>query len=417
MPQLFDIRKLVKERPKTPAEVLSKACAALEALEQLGRERGEKEEATVRKNLGYLKFWLFGDEQGHDPTREGVLALAQEVVRTDFVLKLVGNIGLLDFETRKDAAQVFGALVRIKEDAAERSPGAIYVERHPQILRLLFQGYDDPAIALNCGSMYRDCIRDETLATMELYGEDLMEFFQRVEVANFEIASDAFSSFKDLLTRHKQVVAQFLQDNFTRFFDAFAALLQSNNYVTRRQSLKLLGELLLDRCNVRLMMRYVSDVKNLMQMMLLLKDSSRNIQFEAFHVFKVFVANPNKPQAIVDILTNNREKLLKYLEDFHTDRDEDEQFKEEKAVIIREISLLGREQQQQQQPPAAGTPAQQQQEQQEQQQPALAAPQQQQQPGDLAPQAAAAAAGHQEGPSAAAAGSAPAAAGSNEGVS
>jgi hypothetical protein len=36
----------------------------------------------------------------------------------------------------------------------------------------------------------------------------------------------------------------------------------------------------------------------------------------------VFVANPNKPQAIVDILTNNREKLLKYLEDFHTDRGE-----------------------------------------------------------------------------------------------
>jgi hypothetical protein len=37
---------------------------------------------------------------------------------------------------------------------------------------------------------------------------------------------------------------------------------------------------------------------------------------------QVFVANPNKPQAIVDILTNNREKLLKYLEDFHTDRGE-----------------------------------------------------------------------------------------------
>jgi hypothetical protein len=32
--------------------------------------------------------------------------------------------------------------------------------------------------------------------SMELYGDDLMEFFQRVEVANFEIASDAFSSFK-----------------------------------------------------------------------------------------------------------------------------------------------------------------------------------------------------------------------------
>lgn len=49
---------------------------------------------------------------------------------------------------------------------------------------------------------------------------------------------------------------------------------------------QLLGELLLDRSNVRLMMRYVSDVKNLMQMMMMLKDSSRSIQFEAFHVFK-----------------------------------------------------------------------------------------------------------------------------------
>ncbi len=49
---------------------------------------------------------------------------------------------------------------------------------------------------------------------------------------------------------------------------------------------QLLGELLLDRTNVKLMMRYVSDAKNLMQMMNLLKDGSRSIQFEAFHVFK-----------------------------------------------------------------------------------------------------------------------------------
>jgi hypothetical protein len=49
---------------------------------------------------------------------------------------------------------------------------------------------------------------------------------------------------------------------------------------------QLLGELLLDRANVKVMMRYVSDVRNLQLMMILLKDSSRSIQFEAFHVFK-----------------------------------------------------------------------------------------------------------------------------------
>lgn len=32
------------------------------------------------------------------------------------------------------------------------------------------------------------------------------------------------------------------------------------------------------------------------------------------------MANPNKTKAVSDILVNNKEKLLKYLEDFHNDR-------------------------------------------------------------------------------------------------
>lgn len=35
---------------------------------------------------------------------------------------------------------------------------------------------------------------------------------------------------------------------------------------------------------------------------------------------QVFVANPNKPQPITDILTKNRDKLLKFLEEFHTEK-------------------------------------------------------------------------------------------------
>ena len=66
--------------------------------------------------------------------------------------------------------------------------------------------------------------------------------------------------------------------------------------------------------------QYVADVQNLKLMMDLLKDPSRSIQFEAFHVFKVFVANPNKTWPVVATLHNNKDKLLRYLEDFHTDR-------------------------------------------------------------------------------------------------
>jgi calcium binding protein 39 len=67
----------------------------------------------------------------------------------------------------------------------------------------------------------------------------------------------------------------------------YQGLLHSPNYVTKRQSLKLLGEILLDRTNFNVMTRYISSEENLKDMMNLLKDKSKNIQFEAFHVFKV----------------------------------------------------------------------------------------------------------------------------------
>lgn len=43
--------------------------------------------------------------------------------------------------------------------------------------------------------------------------------------------------------------AEFLEQNYDRVFSQYEHLLNSENYVTRRQSLKLLGELLLDRHN------------------------------------------------------------------------------------------------------------------------------------------------------------------------
>ena len=65
----------------------------------------------------------------------------------------------------------------------------------------------------------------------------------------------------------------------------------------------------------------------------------QSIQFEAFHVFKIFVANPNKPPAVLSILLKNREKMIGYLANFQNDR-EDEQFVEEKAMLMRLMEQL-----------------------------------------------------------------------------
>jgi calcium binding protein 39 len=158
------------------------------------------------------------------------------------------------------------------------------------------------------------------------------------------------------LTKHKQLVAAFLQTNFEMFFQKYnSMLIQSESYVTKRQSIKLLGEILLDRANYNVMTQYVDSGDHLKIIMKLLRDDRRMINYEGFHVFKVsniqialglglkvqvFVANPNKSVAVQRILISNREKLLRFLPNFLEDRTEDEQFIDEKSFLIRQIEQL-----------------------------------------------------------------------------
>jgi calcium binding protein 39 len=55
---------------------------------------------------------------------------------------------------------------------------------------------------------------------------------------------------------------------------------------------------------------------------------------------QVFVANPNKSFEVQKILISNREKLLRFLPQFLSDRTEDDQFTDEKSFLIRQIELL-----------------------------------------------------------------------------
>ncbi|CAL5348850.1 unnamed protein product [Camellia sinensis] len=72
-------------------------------------------------------------------------------------------------------------------------------------------------------------------------------------------------------------------------------------------------------------------------------DSSKNIQISAFHIFKVFVANANKLREIKVILAKNHERLLGLLHSLSPRKGaDDDQFEEEKELIIKEIERLSR---------------------------------------------------------------------------
>ncbi|VDC03188.1 unnamed protein product [Peniophora sp. CBMAI 1063] len=291
-------------------------------------------EQTLSKSLQQIKGLLYGDGE---PVPELLAQLAQEVYSTDLLYLLVTHIAKFDFESRKDVVQIFNNLLR--RQIGSRWPTVEYISGKREVLFAALAGYENEDIALNTGMILREMLRHEGLCKILLYSDQFYKFPHYIETTTFGISTDAYTSLKDTITRHKPMVAEYLDKNYDRFFESYTALIKSSNYVTKRQSLKLVGEILLDRANFAVMTRYIANDDNLKMMMNLLRDKSKNIQFEAFHVFKVFVANPKKPPQIESILRRNKEKLLVFLKDFHNDKD-DEQFTDEKQFLIVQIQNL-----------------------------------------------------------------------------
>ena len=152
--------------------------------------------------------------------------------------------------------------------------------------------------------------------------------------------ADAFCTFKDLLTRHKATASKYLESQYESFFPSYRQLLLSQNFVTQLNSTKLLSELLTDRNNINVMKSFISDSEHLKLTMNLLLHKAPAIQIEAFHIFKIFVLNPNKPDAVMDILLKNKKLLEKLLSDFLPELTEWNHFQAEKSSILNEITDL-----------------------------------------------------------------------------
>lgn len=317
---------------KKPQEKVKKAVGALAKLDSSKKSIDE-----LTKSLADIRQALYTD--GNDQS-DVIAAISQEIYSSHLLHSLVVHFDSVDFECKRDIVQIFNKVMR--REVGNRMPSVDYVAgTKPEVLTLLVKGYENDKIALNTGLMLRECLKHEALAKIILNNEELfLSFFTYVQDSQFDVAADAFASFKDLLTKHKIICAEFLEKRYDMVFDEYRKLLESSNYVTKRQSLKLLGELLLDRANYTVMTKYIGNPENLKLMMNMLKVKSRNIQFEAFHVFKVFVANPSKSKPIMDILLKNKDKLVAFLEKFHNDRAEDDQFSDEKKYLIKQIKEL-----------------------------------------------------------------------------
>ncbi|OJJ39378.1 hypothetical protein ASPWEDRAFT_25218 [Aspergillus wentii DTO 134E9] len=364
-------------RSRQPSDVVKSIKELLARLRE--SPSTAKVEDDLAKQLSQMKLMVQGTQGTFadvglppeiDTSPEQVQALVSATIHEDLLYELSRGIRLLPFEARKDTQTIFSHVFRFKPAHGNNGdpPVISYViHNRPEIIIELCRGYGFSQSAMPCGTILREALKFDVVAAILLYDQsadgepairlsDLQpgvtqggdgvfwKFFEWIDRGSFEVSADAFTTFREILTRHKTLVTGYLATNFDLFFSRFNnVLVQSDSYVTKRQSIKLLGEILLDRANYNVMMAYVESGENLKLCMKLLRDDRKMVQYEGFHVFKVFVANPNKSVAVQRILINNRDRLLKFLPKFLEDRTDDDQFTDEKSFLVRQIELLPKE--------------------------------------------------------------------------
>ncbi|CAM0958365.1 unnamed protein product [Alopecurus aequalis] len=330
---------LFRSKPRCPTELVRHSVQLIRSLTESPEScstRREQKMADLSRTIREMKLTLYGNGEA-EPVAEACTQLTTEFFKENTLRLIIVFLPYMDLETQKDVTLVVANLQRQKVDC--KIVASEYLEVNQDLLDTLMCGYDNTDIAIHYSSMLRDCIRHQVAARYVLSSEHMKKFFDYIQFPDFNLASDCFKTFKELLTRHKSSAYEFFTKNYDWFFSEFnSKLLRSSNYVIRRQSIQLLGDILVDRTNSSVMVQYVSSKQNLIVLMNLLRES-KAIQIEAFRVFKLFTANENKPHEIASILFTNKSKILKFLKEFTLEK-EDRLLESDKDQVSTDIRAL-----------------------------------------------------------------------------
>ena len=170
----------------------------------------------------WIPIYLLTRQSEVESSAEQVLQLVNSIIQEDFLYLLTRSIHLLPFESRKDTQTILSFVLRFKppNNNAAEPPGISYViDSRPEVIIELCRGYEHRESAMQCGSVLREALKHEAIATIILFHNatenskiirideiDLDEpqtgdgvfwnFFPWIDRGVFEISTDAFTTFR-----------------------------------------------------------------------------------------------------------------------------------------------------------------------------------------------------------------------------
>ena len=226
----------------------------------------------------------------------------------------------LDFEYKKCVSFIFTNMFSILKYHTVK-----YIRNHPKILFALLSKYrtNEWDVAFNYGIMLRQCIQHEVLTKTILKSNEFLKMFEYFGHPSVEIALDVFSTLCDLLTIHKEACAEYFKSNYEIFFiQHFHWILNTDNYLLQRLSLKLLRELLFDSHNVAVMKKFVYNTDMLKIILTKLTAINQRVRLEAFHIFKLFLVSLYESNGVYYLIYCYRKQLINILRNLPTNNDQ-----------------------------------------------------------------------------------------------
>ncbi|KAL5721359.1 hypothetical protein ACHQM5_005012 [Ranunculus cassubicifolius] len=293
------------------------------------------------KTIKRLRKILYGTDKS-EPNPKICSEITRRFFARNTLRLIITHLPKLNLQLRNDLYNLVGNLENQRDPVDSRFVGSDYFERNIDLVDVMILGYENNECALHYGRMLRESFKYQNVVKYVLGNSKHMnKFFEFLEIGNFAVSSDVWYAFTELMTRHKSTVLEFLSKNYDCFFAEYKSkLLESSVSITRRRAVKLLGDILVVKSNSVIRRRYVSLLDNLKTVMNLLHDTSAKTQMEAFRVFKLFVDNEDKPEEIVNVLSWNKQGIVRLCEDLKVDKPYD-QFEEDKARVVKDIQGLG----------------------------------------------------------------------------
>ena len=265
-------------------------------------------------------------------------------IEQDILFTIALRINDIGKELRRVVSNVWNLLLKLQHPKTKQFTMVDYLTSHTGCIGTLFAAYGATSDStINIGVMLRDSLKSPAIEQYVFQHGLIYQLFTVIESSNFDISADAFQTLREALTNQKDLGSKWLRDNYDCFFSRYSKLLDASSedsYVTVRQGLNLLSSIILDRGFMKLMLRCVEDETLLKNVLMLLSHKSRVIELEAFHVLKVFVANPNKKPKIAKILSKNSARIIKLLDRIEEGRPDDKEFLLDKRAVVAKLEVV-----------------------------------------------------------------------------